>query len=346
MVISRRWLVLIAVVIFCGSCFFAVHSYTVQHQPQATVKSPETKVANRGAGTTSLPDTVNPSKPKKVASIVSRAITEKWPNLQIRALISMTRSPELIAELWSRQPLDAQDLCILTLHSTTPDDKIKAAKLWAELEPNNAEPRYTILVNEWLHSSDKSSLLPQILEIINSSKINSYYSERSIAYEMVAKSQSLAPIDGISPLDASDTNTKAFNLLNLVVKNASELAGSDIASRENLAAICAGLAGQIVTKKDLRMQEYQSAVVAELSALNQLDDQTEYGREGYSVADRKKELARISEENMNMKRLCNESISNNPTLAELFKTRSKALGEYEAYRQIYSLITPENTKID
>ena len=91
-------------------------------------------------------------------------------------------------------------------------------------------------------------------------------------------------------------------------------------------------------KRTLKFQEYQSAIVSEFQVLNQLADQTEYGRQGFTVVDRKKELSRKSDVNMDMMKTCKNAWASDTNLSQLFQQRSQALGEYEAYRQIYAMI--------
>ena len=96
--------------------------------------------------------------------------------------------------------------------------------------------------------------------------------------------------------------------------------------------------GSLIMKRTLKFQEYQSAIVSEFQLLNQLADQTEYGRQGFTVVDRKKELSRKSDVNMDMMKTCKNAWASDTNLSQLFQQRSQALGEYEAYRQIYAMI--------
>ncbi len=333
---GHKWVALAALVIGGICCLTVDGTWSLWRKTHAPKINGGEDPPSHGSVSLSLE--VKAKSASKSESAISQAISQKWPNVEVRALISMTRSPDLVAELWSRQPLDAQDLCVLALHSGTKEQRLKAAGLWAELEPNNAEPRYTLFLEKWLNQEDKEKIIPELYELIKLGQIDSYFAERSIAYDLVAQTQGLSPKDGISPLDANDTNTKAYNMLNLLSKFAATSPNSDVTSKEKLAGLCAGLSSQILAKKGLRMQEYQSAIVSELQVLNQLEEQTEYGRENFTVLDRKSELKRKSQEDMNMMRICNDAFVLNTGLTQLFKQRAQALGEYEAYQQVHAII--------
>lgn len=279
-----------------------------------------------------------PELSPKVKNIVRRAISERWPNNQLCALISMTRDPELIAELWMRDPLDAHDLCVLAMHSATPDQKRRAAELWAERDPDNAEPKYGLFLERWINEKNKTGLIQEIYGLVKLGKLDSYFSDRSAAYDLLMQSHGLSGEGGIRGMDANDTHSKAMNVLNLLSKYNSEAIGAGPDEKAQLAGLTAGMARQLENRKSVTLQEYQAAVTGELRALRQLDDQTEYGSEGFTVADRKKELLQRSNENMAMSKACMDAWAADPGLAQLFRQRAQALGDYEAYRQIYALL--------
>ena len=275
---------------------------------------------------------------KKVEAIIEKAISEKWSNTQLCAVISMTRDPRLIAELWTRDPLGAQDLCVLAMHSKTSDQRSKAAELWAAAATDNAEPKFIFLLERLAIKKKIAEIIPELYGVIKLKTLDSYHSERSMAFDFVAKNNGLSFGDGIAGINANDTSSKAYNIINLLAQYATTQAGAGVTQKEQLAGLVAGMATQIENKRALNFKEYQSAIVAEFQILNQLDDQTEYGRQGHTVADRKKELSRKSDVNMDMMETCMRAWASDSNLSQLFQQRSQALGEYEAYRQIYALI--------
>ena len=280
----------------------------------------------------------SPKDSKKVEDLVARAITEKWPNIQLRALISMTRDNRLIEELWARGPVDPLDLCVLAMHSKTPEQRKAAAERWAVADANNAEPRYILLLERWKTESDKVKLLGEISNIQKLPKLDSYFSDRSLAFDIMLRDSGMSAVNGISPLDANDTRSKAANIMTLLAKYGSELKKSDIDGQEQLAAIGAGLAKQLESKQQLSIIEIQIAITGEFEILKHLDDQTEYGRPGFTVAERKVELEQKSTENMQMQDAVIQSFKSDPNLLQLFNQRVHVLGEYQAYQQIYHLL--------
>ncbi len=340
---GRNKFILLGILCLAGGYFAMVHrpwasgGSTAKAQPSPMAPSPNARPINPPKQAETVQD-YEPPLSKKVEAIIEKAISEKWPNMQLRALISMTRDPRLIAELWKRDPLEGQDLCVLAMHGETPEQRCKAAELWAGAAPDNAEPKYILLLERLAMKKNPADIIPELYEVIELKTLDSYFPERSLAFDFVANNYGLSPSDGIMGMYFNKTNSKAYNIINLLAQYATTMAGSGVTEKEELAGLVAGMATQIENKRALKFQEYQSAIVSEFQVLNQLDDQTEYGRQGFTVTDRKKELSQKSVENMAMQDACINAWATDRNLGLLFQQRSQALGEYEAYRQIYALI--------
>lgn len=284
-----------------------------------------------------------PPLSQKTLDIINRAIREKWPSIQIRALIAMTRDPRLIAELWRREPVDVNDLSTLTLYSSTQEERLAAAELWAKADPGNAEPQYTLFLNKFIKDKNIKNLLPELDGILALPRSDSYLNELSLAYDVVQKHCGLENEIGIFGMQggytAQSSGRKILNVLSEYVKSN----GISVDEKVEIAGLAAGLTRQVLNKKSLSSTEYSDALAGELGCLSQIDGQIDYGEEGVTVEDRRNELSRLFDEEREMTRICQEEFRVNKDLFIIFNQRKQSVGEYEAYRQLYNSIKQNST---
>ena len=112
---GRIKFILLGVLCLAGCYFGMMHrpqasgGTTAKAQPIPTASYLNARPNNSPKQAETMQDYEAPLS-KKVEAIIEKAISEKWSNTQLCAVISMTRDPRLIAELWTRDPLGATGL--------------------------------------------------------------------------------------------------------------------------------------------------------------------------------------------------------------------------------------------